>query len=88
MWCSRATTAWPADGPGRQKKENEMADAPNPIQIQKHLSGVDYPASKQTLLETAKKEGADKDLLDALERIPDGDYDAPTAVSKAVSDNA
>jgi hypothetical protein len=65
-----------------------MADAPNPIRIQKFLSGVDYPASKQTLLETAKKEGADKDVLDALDRIPEVDYDAPTAISKAVADNA
>jgi hypothetical protein len=65
-----------------------MADSPNPIQIQKFLGGIDYPASKDTIVETAKKEGADRDVLDALGRIPDGDYDAPTAVSKAVSDNA
>ncbi|HEV7623052.1 MAG TPA: DUF2795 domain-containing protein, partial [Amnibacterium sp.] len=63
-------------------------DAPNPIQIQKFLSGVDYPASKDTLLETAEKEGAGGNVLDALRRIPDGEYDAPTAVSKAVSDAA
>ena len=65
-----------------------MADSPNPIQIQKFLGGIDYPASKDTIVETAKKEGADQNVLDALGRIPDGDYDAPTAVSKAVSDNA
>ncbi|MCU1474381.1 DUF2795 domain-containing protein [Amnibacterium sp.] len=65
-----------------------MADTPNPIRIQKFLSGIDYPASKDTIVETAKKEGADQRVLDALGRIPDGDYDAPTAVSKAVSDNA
>ncbi|HEY0374672.1 MAG TPA: DUF2795 domain-containing protein [Amnibacterium sp.] len=65
-----------------------MADAPNPIQIQKFLSGIDYPASKDTIVETAKKEGADRAVLDALGRIPEGDYDAPTAVSKAVGDNA
>jgi Protein of unknown function (DUF2795) len=69
-------------------KEDDMADAPNPIQIQKFLSGIDYPASKDTILETAKKQGADEHVLDALGRIPDGDYDAPTAISKAVSDNA
>lgn len=65
-----------------------MADAPNPIQIQKFLSGIDYPASKDTIVETAKKEGADQNVLDALARIPDGDYDAPTAVSTAVADHA
>jgi len=60
-------------------------DAPNPIQIQKYLSGIDYPASKDTIVETAEKENAPGDVLDALRAIPEGDYDAPTAVSSAVS---
>ena len=64
-----------------------MADAPNPIQIQKFLGGMDYPVSKDTILQTAKKEGADQNVLDALGRIPDGEYDAPTAISKAVAGN-
>jgi hypothetical protein len=65
-----------------------MADAPNPIQIQKFLGGMDYPVDKKTILSTAKDKGADENVLQALERIPDGEYDAPTAISKAVSDNA
>jgi len=64
-----------------------MADAPNPIQIQRFLGGMDYPVSKDTILQTAKKEGADENVLDALGRIPDGEYDAPTAISKAVTGN-
>lgn len=59
---------------------------PNPIQIQKFLSGIDYPASKDTIVSTAEKEGADDNVLDALRQIPDKEYDAPTAVSSAVSD--
>ncbi|WP_280261434.1 DUF2795 domain-containing protein [Nocardia abscessus] len=34
---------------------------------------------------TAKNNGADKDVLDALEAIPDRTYDGPNAVSQAVS---
>ncbi|GGL86074.1 DUF2795 domain-containing protein [Curtobacterium sp. C1] len=60
--------------------------APNPIQVQKYLSGIDYPASKDDIVSKAEQEGADGDVLEALRGIPDGDYDAPTAVSKAVSD--
>ncbi|PPH17948.1 MULTISPECIES: DUF2795 domain-containing protein [unclassified Rathayibacter] len=60
-------------------------DAPNPIQIQKYLSGIDYPASKDTIVETAETEGADGDVLEALRAIPDGDYEKPTDVSSAVS---
>jgi hypothetical protein len=60
--------------------------APNPIQVQKYLSGIDYPASKDDIVGTAEREGADDDVLDALRKIPDQEYDAPTAVSSAVSD--
>ncbi len=60
--------------------------APNPIQVQKYLSGIDYPASKDDIVSKAEQEGADGDVLEALRGIPDGDYDAPTAASKAVSD--
>jgi hypothetical protein len=62
-----------------------MAETPNPIQVQKFLGGLDYPASKDTIVQTAKKHGADKDVLDALEGIPDREYDAPPAISKAIS---
>jgi hypothetical protein len=67
-------------------KGSEMANTPNPIQIQKFLGGVDYPATKEALLAHAKDSGADSDVLDALQNIPDKEYDAPTAVSSAVSD--
>lgn len=63
-----------------------MADAPNPIQVQKFLGGVDYPATRETLLSHAKDSGADSTVLDALGNIPDKEYDSPTAVSSAVSD--
>ena len=65
-----------------------MNDKPNPIQIQKFLGGVDYPASREALLSQAKDSGADDNVLRALEGIPDREYDSPTAVSSAVSDAA
>jgi hypothetical protein len=63
-----------------------MAETPNPIQIQKFLGGIDYPASRETLISHAKESGADSNVLDALQNIPDKEYDSPTAVSSAVSD--
>lgn len=61
-------------------------EAPNPIQVQKYLGGVDYPASKEDIVRSAEGSDAPDDVLDALRSIPDGEYDAPTAVSSAVSD--
>lgn len=63
-----------------------MAETPNPIQIQKFLSGIDYPANRDALISRAKESGADSNVLDALQSIPDKEYDSPTAVSSAVSD--
>ncbi|GAB4367196.1 MAG: hypothetical protein Kow00121_05250 [Elainellaceae cyanobacterium] len=56
----------------------------NPIQLQKHLKGMDYPASKQEILDHAKKQGADRDACATLERLPDEQYETPADVSKAV----
>jgi hypothetical protein len=62
-----------------------MNATPNPIDLQKHLGGVDYPAKRDDLVRTAEEHGADDELLEALRGIPDKEYDSPTAVSKAVS---
>ncbi len=64
-----------------------MADTPNPIQIQKFLSGIDYPAKRAELLSRAKESGADNNVMEALQALPDREYDSPTAVSSAISDS-
>lgn len=58
----------------------------NPIQLQKHLKDVDYPASKEELIEHAKQQGADDNAISVLEQLPDQEYDSPTDVSEAVGD--
>ncbi|MGY1609932.1 MULTISPECIES: DUF2795 domain-containing protein [unclassified Geodermatophilus] len=56
----------------------------SPIDIQKALKGMDYPATKDQILEHAK--GGDKDVLEALQRIDDREYEGPSGVSAAVFD--
>lgn len=58
-----------------------MAHA-NPIQIQKYLKGVDYPANKATLIKNAKKLGADENICASLEQLPDKDFQTPADVSE------
>jgi hypothetical protein len=55
------------------------------IEVQKALSGVDYPASKDQLIEHATKKGAPKDIVSKLREIPDEEYDGPNRVSQAVA---
>lgn len=63
-----------------------MSDAPNPIQMQKFLSGVDYPASKDDLVSAAERNDAPDDVLDTLRGLSQDSFDSPTDVSSAVSD--
>ena len=58
----------------------------NPVQLQKFLGGVDYPARRDDLVAHAKRQGADEPVLDTLRRIEDREYNGPNAVSVAVSD--
>lgn len=58
----------------------------NPIQAQKFLSGMNYPASKDEIIQHAEGQGADDDILSVLRQIPDRQYDGPNAVSHEISE--
>jgi predicted outer membrane protein len=55
----------------------------NPIQVQKFLKGVDYPASKADLIEKAKSMGADENVQASLDQLPDEEFQTPADVSQA-----
>lgn len=59
-----------------------MAHA-NPIQIQKYLKGVDYPATREHLIANARKLGADESVCASLEQLPDEEFQTPAEVSQA-----
>jgi hypothetical protein len=56
----------------------------NPIQLQKHLKGVSYPASKEDLLQVARQHKADENVTSALEQLPDKEYRTPADVNQAL----
>jgi hypothetical protein len=58
----------------------------NPIQVQKFLGGLDYPATKSDILDRAKDEGADERVMSVLQRIPEQSYHKPMDVSRAVGE--
>ncbi|WP_082933293.1 DUF2795 domain-containing protein [Mycolicibacterium elephantis] len=43
---------------------------PSPIDVQKALSGATYPSSKQNLIELAKTNGADDEIVESLNKLP------------------
>ena len=57
----------------------------NPIDVQRHLKGMNYPAAKDDLLSTAEANGADDELLGRLRDLPDQEYDGPDDVMEELA---
>jgi hypothetical protein len=57
----------------------------NPIQVQKFLGGIDFPANREKILSVAREHGADDRVLKTLEKLPDRTYDGPNAISKEIT---
>lgn len=56
----------------------------NPIELQKSLKGVDYPANKDDVVNAAERNGADDEIVDALRTLSEDTFETPADVSKAI----
>lgn len=56
----------------------------NPIQVEKYLRHVDYPAEKEDLIKSAEEEGADENVIHTLEDLPEDKFNGPKDVSRAI----
>jgi hypothetical protein len=69
---------------------------PSPALVQRHLHGVDYPASRDDLVNYARREceggsypqGECERVLQVLSQLPDRQYETPVDVSKAFGEVA
>jgi hypothetical protein len=55
----------------------------SPIQLQKYLGGVDYPASKDDLIRRAREQDAPDDVVETLRSLPMDEFNSPNDVSEA-----
>jgi hypothetical protein len=69
-----------------RRKEPAMALA-DIIKMQKYLSDISYPATRQQLIEHARNSHADEQVLNALQELPDREYSGPDQVSNAVAED-
>lgn len=54
------------------------------MHVQRYLRHVDYPATKDDLLEVAQEEGADEDVMHTLEDLPNEKFESPRQVDRAL----
>lgn len=59
----------------------------NPIELQKALKGVDYPANKSDLVKSAESNGASEEIRSALDSLSDQTFETPAEVNEAVADS-
>lgn len=57
----------------------------SPIEVQKSLKNMDYPAKKQDLIEHAKQNNASKEVMEVLQSLPEKEYTNAADVSKEFS---
>jgi hypothetical protein len=56
-----------------------------PIEVQKFLKGVEYPAKKKDLVNKARQNKADEDIISLLEGMKENAFKSPAEVSKALA---
>ena len=52
----------------------------DPVDVQKHLAGLAYPAKKDELIATAEQNGAPQELIEALQALGREQFDDPSEV--------
>lgn len=56
----------------------------SPIQLQKHLKGVNYPASKGDLVAKAQQNNASDEIVQKIQHLPADSFNGPKDVMKAL----
>lgn len=58
----------------------------SPANVATYLKGIDYPAKKGDLVQHAKKNGAESEVIDVINRMPEQEYDNMADVMKGYGD--
>lgn len=69
-----------------EENENVVETGPTPVEIQQYLSGIEYPATKEDLIEHAQSTEATENVLALLATLPEREYASPADVSKAIGE--
>ena len=56
----------------------------SPIDVQKHLKGVSYPASRDDLVSAAESNGAPDEIVSQLRKAGRDSFDSPADVMQAL----
>lgn len=63
-----------------------MAHHANPVEVEKSLKGIDFPAKKQDLVNHAKQHGADQEVIQTIQDLPRNEFHTAADVTKAIGE--
>jgi hypothetical protein len=58
----------------------------NPVEVEKSLKGIDFPAKKEDLVKHAQQHGANQEVLETLQALPKEDFYNAADVAKAIGE--
>lgn len=64
--------------------QNSNRERPNPIEVERHLKGIKFPANREDLIEHARQNDAPEEVLSTLEQMPDREFHNAADVAKGV----
>ena len=57
----------------------------NPVQVEKYLKDLKYPAKKKDIIDKATRSEADQRVIEALKKLAQEVYESPTEIRRAVA---
>lgn len=69
----------------RSKSNGPESNSANPVEVQKALKGMKYPASKQDLIDIAGENDAPATVMEVLEGLSEREYRTPAEVTKEIA---
>lgn len=71
----------PSQGSGQGSNQGNRSVSP--AEIQKHLKGTDYPATRDQLVQKARSNQAPQEVIQELQKLPGNQYESPADLMKA-----
>jgi len=58
----------------------------NPVEVEKSLKGIDYPAKKEDMIKHAQQHGANQEVIETIRDLPKEDFQNAADVTRAIGE--
>jgi hypothetical protein len=69
-----------------EKEEMITMARANPVEVEKSLKGIDFPAKKEDLVKHAQQHGANQEVIETIKELPEEEFHTAVDVTKAIGE--